>query len=82
MGFLSKLGAALNSTANAVARDVERKSSDFNSGYNSGSSRASNMSDDELRSSLKRAHDNGISGWDNAGKVRAMADEYKRRQNK
>ena len=38
------------------------------------------MSDSELRSELKRAKDNGISGMRSAGQTRAMMDEYKRRK--
>lgn len=82
MGFFSALFNFLTGASDAVRRDYERKSSEYSSGYSYGSERASGMSDDELRSELRRAKENGISGMKNAGKTRAMIDEYKDRQNK
>ncbi len=82
MGFLGSLINALLGAANRVSSDVERKSDAYSSGYDRGANKASNMSDDELRSKLKKAKENGISGWKSAGQVRAMADEYKSRNNK
>lgn len=80
MGFLSSLFNVASSAADAVERKMERDSSSFSRGYDRGAQRASSMSDDELRSSLKSAKENGISGWNRAGEVRAMADEYKNRK--
>ena len=80
MGLLDFLASVASSAANTVAKDMERKSNNFATGYDHGAQRASRMSDAELRSSLKRAKENGVSDWNSAGKVRAMADEYKRRK--
>ena len=63
----------------AGERYAERQSNDYYSGYDSGRSKASSMSDDELRSELNRARNNGGAGMKNAGKTRALIDEYKER---
>lgn len=75
MGFLDKL---LDIASN-ISDAAERNSDEYSSGYEYGSKRASNMSDAELRSNLKRAKEGGVSDWNSAGKTRAMVDEYKRR---
>lgn len=75
MGFWDKV----YDVASRVSDVAERNSNEYSSGYEYGSNRASNMSNEELRSSLKRAKENGVSDWKSAGKTRAMADEYKRR---
>lgn len=72
LDFLSKV-------VDAGERYVERQSNDYYSGYDSGSSRASSMTDDELRSELNRAKNNCGAGMRNAGKTRALIDEYKER---
>ena len=79
MGFFSSLLSAASKVADAGERYVEKQSNDYYSGYDRGRNRASSMSDSELRSELKRAKDNGISGMRSAGQTRAMLDEYKRR---
>lgn len=80
MSLLNFLANVASSAANTVAKDVERKSDDFETGYDHGAQRASRMTDEELRSSLKSAKENGVSDWKAAGRVRAMADEYKNRK--
>ena len=80
MGLFDFLSNVASTAANTVARDMEKKSNNFATGYDHGSERASRMNDDELRSALKRAKENGVSDWKSAGNVRAMADEYKRRK--
>ena len=68
-GFFSLLAGAIASKAN-----------NYSSGYDRGSSRASSMSDDELRREIQKARDNGISGMQDAGKTKAMMDEYNSRK--
>ena len=80
MGLLDILFGALSKTASTVESGMAQNANKFSSGYDYGSKRASNMTDDELRSSLRRAKEDGISDWNSAGKVRAMADEYKNRK--
>ena len=80
MGFLSSLFKVLSNTANLAEKDITRKTNSYSSGYRSGSEKASQMSDEELYSSLKKAKENGISDWKRAGDVRAMANEYKNRK--
>lgn len=81
MGFFSALFEFLTGASNAVRNDCERKSADYSAGYSRGAESASSMSDDELRSELRRANQDGISGMKNAGKTRAMVDEYNNRKN-
>ena len=71
-----------SSLIRAVAGYAEHQSNEYCSGYERGSQSASNMSDDELRASLKRVKDNGVSGMRGAGKTKAMVDEYKKRNEK
>lgn len=70
----------LRSILGAVANNIEDNADRYSSGYDRGSGRASNMSDRELRDSIKRKVDNGVSDWRTAGEVRAMVDEYKNRK--
>ena len=79
MGFFDALRNVASKMSDAGERYVERQTNDYRSGYDIGRDIASSMSDNELRSELKRAKDNGISGMKNAGKTRAMLDEYKER---
>ena len=80
MGFFDSLLNKAREMADAGERYVERQADDYYRGYDSGSERASSMSDSELRSQLRHAKENGISGGMNgAGKTRAMLDEYNRR---
>lgn len=79
MGILGSLFNILLGAADTVERGMERNADRFGDGYDRGTQRASQMSDAELRSRLKNAKENGVSDWGEAGKVRAMADEYKRR---
>ena len=72
----------LGSIFNAVMDNLDKNADRYDSGYSSGSYRASNMSDDELRDSLKRKANNGVSDWKSAGEFKAMANEYKRRKGK
>ena len=69
MGILGSLLDAIFGAASVVERDMNRKADDFGSGYDRGSARASRMSDDELRASLKRAKENGVSDWKSAGQA-------------
>ena len=80
MGFLDVLSDMFSKTASTVERGVERNVDNYASGYEYGSKKASHMSNEELRSSLKRAKESGVSDWSSAGKVRAMADEYNNRK--
>ena len=80
MGIIGSILNALFSAAGVVEKEMGKRGDDFASGYDYGSQRASRMSDKELRDSLKRASENGVSDWKSAGKVRAMADEYKNRK--
>ena len=70
----------LLNVANAVNDEGQRRAGRYRDGYESGAARASQMSDAELRASLKRAKENGFSDLKDAGRVRAMADEYKNRK--
>lgn len=79
MGFFNSLLSKAQEMVDAGERYVERQSDDYYRGYDSGSERASSMSDSELRSQLRSAKENGISGMNNAGKTRAMLDEYQKR---
>ena len=65
MGFLDKLLSF-----------ADKKMDEYSSDYARGSERASRMTDEELRTSLRNARENGNSS---IGKTRAMVDEYKRR---
>lgn len=82
MGFFDSLLNKAHEMVDAGERYVERQADDYYRGYDSGSERASSMSDSELRSQLRSAKENGISGMNNAGKTRAMLDEYQRRNEK
>lgn len=82
MGFFSTLLSMLTKAADNSSRYVRQQSDDYYSGYDRGAQQASKMTDDELKSELRRAKENGVSGMGNAGKTRAMADEYKNRNNK
>ena len=79
MGLLGALGRIASFAASAVADSISEKMSNYSDGYDRGSQRAADLSTEELRASLQRAKDNGVSDWKSAGKVRAMADEYKNR---
>lgn len=63
-----------------IFNGVSQKSNEYSSGYDRGSSRASSMSDDELRREIQKARNNGISGMQDAGKTKAMMDEYNNRK--
>ena len=80
MGIIGSLLNALFNAATTVSDEMDHRSDNFSTGYDHGAKRASQMSDAELRASLKRAKENGVSDWKSAGSVRAMADEYKNRK--
>lgn len=80
MGILDVLLNAASRVADSGANYVEKKTNEYASGYERGRNKASSMSDSELRSELQRAKENGISGMGNAGKTRAMMDEYQSRK--
>ena len=64
-----------------ILNGISKKSNEYSSGYNRGSSKVSSMSDDELRREIQKARNNGISGMQDAGKTKAMMDEYNSRKN-
>ena len=70
----------LGSIFDAILGTLDNNADIYDSGYRSGSYRASNMSDDELKDSLKRKANNGVSDWRSAGEFKAMAKEYKNRK--
>ena len=70
----------LGSIFDAILGTLDNNTDRYDSGYSSGSYRASNMSDDELKASLKRKADNGVSDWRSAGEFKAMTNEYKKRK--
>ena len=81
MGLLDFLFRAASTTVSTAGDIMQHQKDSFDSGYDRGANKASRMSDEELSSALKRAQKDGFSGIDDAGRVRAMADEYKRRNN-
>lgn len=80
MGILDILLKVIDTASELTSNYVERHSNEYYSGYEKGSETASSMSDSELRSELKKIKENG-NGADmrNAGKTRAMIDEYQNR---
>ncbi len=70
----------LGSIFRAVLDTAESNSDRYYSGYDKGSQKASGMSDDELRDSLRRKVNNGVSDWRSAGELKAMKDEYENRK--
>ena len=63
-----------------IFNGVSEKSNEYSSGYSSGYDKASSMSDSELRNEINKARNNGISGMQDAGKTKAMMDEYNNRK--
>ncbi|MBO5047192.1 MAG: hypothetical protein J6D19_02155 [Clostridia bacterium] len=64
-----------------IFNGLSQKSNEYSSGYDRGSDKASSMSDSELRREIQKARENGISGMSDAGKTKAMMDEYNNRKN-
>lgn len=77
MGFL---GSVLNTVFNSVINTSKKGMDDYQSGYDRGSARVSDMSNEELHYRLKNTKEHGVSSWEEAGKTRAMAEEYSRRK--
>ena len=75
MGFFDSLFNFLSKAENYA----EQKSNSYSSGYGNGQRKVSNMSDTELRTSLKNSQNKDLSDFKRAGEVRAMVDEYKKR---
>ncbi len=80
MGFLSKAFDVVSHVNDMMQNDFENKADKFTSGYASASYRASGMTDDELRSAMRRKADSGLSDFRTAGEFKAMSDEYKKRK--
>lgn len=70
----------LGSIFRAILTTAENNTDRYYSGYDQGSQKASRMSDDELRDSLRQKANNGVSDWRSAGQFKAMKDEYENRK--
>ena len=74
------IGSLFGLIFNIVETSITQKKDEYDSGYTRGTSRASQMSDEELRSSMQRIRQSKNLDMNRSGQYRAMEDEYNRRK--